>query len=197
MVSLLLHGTILAGAAGLWSNHCAGLVPAFQSGEFCLELGPTIRGGIMPMAAAPSAPTALDLKKESELPAATVVESKDELDIGLRTAATQPHHPAASAAVARTANPGVAETPRLKSCIRLIYPHGARLRGEEGVVTVRAFIMPSGKTSAAEVVNSSGFSLLDQAAINAVRRAAFIPIHKKHQPIESEALLTFRFSLLD
>jgi outer membrane biosynthesis protein TonB len=38
---------------------------------------------------------------------------------------------------------------------------------------------------------------LDQAALNAVRQAHFIPARQGRQAVESRTLLTFRFTLVD
>ncbi|WP_455383694.1 energy transducer TonB [Salinispira pacifica] len=53
------------------------------------------------------------------------------------------------------------------------YPRLARARGYQGLVRVRAEIDPSGHVTRAEILDSSGHSLLDEAALQAVGRARF------------------------
>jgi len=60
------------------------------------------------------------------------------------------------------------------------YPSDSQRAGETGVVKVRFVIESSGNIGSVRVVNSSGHSLLDRAAVEAVQRAAPFP------PIPSE-----------
>ncbi|MCI0370361.1 MAG: energy transducer TonB [candidate division NC10 bacterium] len=55
------------------------------------------------------------------------------------------------------------------------YPEEARRLGHRGTVAVRFRIGPDGAVAAAEVAASSGFSLLDAASLETVRRAAPLP----------------------
>ncbi len=55
------------------------------------------------------------------------------------------------------------------------YPHSARAAGEEGTVKVKFTVGPTGSVSGIRVAKSSGFASLDQAAIDAVSRAAPFP----------------------
>ncbi|SMC28995.1 protein TonB, partial [Desulfacinum hydrothermale DSM 13146] len=55
------------------------------------------------------------------------------------------------------------------------YPLAARRRHMEGRVTVRFAIYPDGSARGLNVVQSSGFSPLDRAALEAVRKAAPFP----------------------
>lgn len=55
------------------------------------------------------------------------------------------------------------------------FPEKARARGDEGRAVVRLFIQRSGALGHAQVVRSSGSALLDQAALDTVRRAAPFP----------------------
>ncbi|MEP7152587.1 MAG: TonB family protein, partial [Nitrospira sp.] len=59
------------------------------------------------------------------------------------------------------------------------YPSTARLNGWEGKVVLKISIRNDGHLNAVEVVKSSGYESLDQAAIEAVRRAC--PLHMKHE----------------
>jgi protein TonB len=55
------------------------------------------------------------------------------------------------------------------------FPETARARGDEGRAVVRLSIQRSGALGHAQVVRSSGSALLDQAALDTVRRAAPFP----------------------
>ena len=59
------------------------------------------------------------------------------------------------------------------------YPSTARLNGWEGKVVLKVSIRHDGELKDVEVVKSSGHESLDQAAMEAVRRAC--PLHMKHE----------------
>ena len=103
----------------------------------------------------------------------------------------------AAGPVSGAASPGLAGGPRLAANIHPVYPPGARRRGEEGIVAVRAAVTAAGKAETAAVVSSSGYPALDQAALDAVRRARFIPASDGWTPVASQTVLTFRFTLVD
>ena len=86
---------------------------------------------------------------------------------------------------------------RRKSEIRPYYPLGARLRGEEGAVTVRVWVKPSGRVSRSEVIRSSGFPALDEAAVDAARRARYVSTRPGAWSAEAETTMTFRFRLAE
>jgi TonB family protein len=56
-----------------------------------------------------------------------------------------------------------------------IYPRLARERGIEGTVLVRFKVLPSGTVENVNVVRSSGASILDEASVKTVYRAAPMP----------------------
>lgn len=58
------------------------------------------------------------------------------------------------------------------------YPNTARLNGQEGKVIVKAVIRSDGHLTDVVVQKSSGYSALDEAAIEAVKLAC--PLHMKH-----------------
>jgi protein TonB len=59
------------------------------------------------------------------------------------------------------------------------YPSAARLNGWEGKVVLRVQIRQDGHLESVSVVKSSGHETLDDAAMDAVRRAC--PLHMKHE----------------
>lgn len=55
------------------------------------------------------------------------------------------------------------------------YPRIARERGIKGIVRLRFMLSPSGSVAKIEIVQSSGYEILDKASIGAVYRAAPLP----------------------
>ncbi|HTW73135.1 MAG TPA: energy transducer TonB [Acetobacteraceae bacterium] len=78
-----------------------------------------------------------------------------------------------------------------------IYPEEARRRGEEGTVTVRFTVEPSGRVTDVAVVGSSGSPRLDAAATAMLRNAALPPFDPSmpRQPVS--ATVQIRYHLED
>jgi protein TonB len=55
------------------------------------------------------------------------------------------------------------------------YPAIAQRRGWQGDVLLRVRVSPDGRAAGAVVQRSSGYDLLDQAAVEAVRSWVFVP----------------------
>ena len=75
------------------------------------------------------------------------------------------------------------------------YPVDAARRREEGVVTLAIHIAPNGAATGSDVVRSSGSPRLDKAARDAVAKWRFRPSTKDGQPVASEIVMNFMFSL--
>ncbi len=93
--------------------------------------------------------------------------------------------------------PGVRDQPTALSGITPRYPFHARAEGQEGLVTVRVWVSGEGRVESAEVVRSSRFSALDEAALGAVRKARFAPAERGGRRVAGEIDLTFEFRLKD
>src|SRR5262245_49148378 len=65
------------------------------------------------------------------------------------------------------------------------YPAEAWARGVEGVVVLSVLVRHDGRVDDARVAVSSGSSVLDQAALTAVRAWRFAPATQDGRPIES------------
>ncbi len=93
------------------------------------------------------------------------------------------HQVVAQAAVARPAAKAdygwLAESLHRRIIELRHYPSTARLNGWEGKVVLKVSIRNDGQLKDVEVVKSSGHEALDQAAMEAVRRAC--PLHMKHE----------------
>ena len=76
------------------------------------------------------------------------------------------------------------EPPVLIHSVRPKYPRWASEQGLEGTVVVRMLVTEDGRVENAEVVRSSGYGLLDDAALSAVRSYLFRPARKDGEPIK-------------
>ncbi|HSU90372.1 MAG TPA: energy transducer TonB [Sporolactobacillaceae bacterium] len=78
------------------------------------------------------------------------------------------------------------------------YPAIARRRAQQGTVTIRVLVGIDGIVQRAEIAESSGFDVLDDAAIETVRRRwRFVPAHSAGNAIESWVLVPIRFALTE
>jgi protein TonB len=76
-----------------------------------------------------------------------------------------------------------------------IYPPLARKMRQEGLVILRVKVDRKGMPAKVEVEQSSGFQLLDQAALEAVRHWRFEPERIGGMPVESNVAIPIRFRL--
>lgn len=77
------------------------------------------------------------------------------------------------------------------------YPEIARQRGYEGVVLISAEIQADGRVGRAVVLQSSGYAILDQTAMNAVMSWKFEPAKKRGVPSKTWADVPIKFVLKD
>ncbi len=75
------------------------------------------------------------------------------------------------------------------------YPGMSRRRGEQGRLTLKVVVNANGDAESVQLDKSSGFELLDKAAINAVKNWKFIPAKSNHQPVAGTVIVPVRFSL--
>ncbi|GAA5174958.1 hypothetical protein GCM10025771_05910 [Niveibacterium umoris] len=75
------------------------------------------------------------------------------------------------------------------------YPSLSRRLGEQGRVVLRVRVEPSGAASQVELQRSSGFSRLDEAALQAVRRWKFVPARRGSEAIAEWVLVPIPFIL--
>jgi TonB family protein len=76
-----------------------------------------------------------------------------------------------------------------------VYPAIARVRGYEGVVLVSAEVLPDGHVGDMKIRKSSGYAILDQSAIEAVRPWKFEPAKKSGSPFTVWVDLPIKFIL--
>lgn len=77
------------------------------------------------------------------------------------------------------------------------YPQAARKAGWEGAVTVRVLIDTDGSVASVSVREGSGYTILDEAAAQAVKKWRFSPAKKGGVPITSFYDIKVRFRLMD
>lgn len=75
------------------------------------------------------------------------------------------------------------------------YPEVARLRGYEGIVLIAAEILPNGRVGEAKIKKSSGYAVLDQSALDAVKPWRFEPAKKAGQPFTMWVEVPIKFVL--
>lgn len=75
------------------------------------------------------------------------------------------------------------------------YPRLARRMGEEGRVLLKVLVTEQGAASTVDIEKSSGFTRLDQSAIDAVKRWRFVPARKGSQALSAYVLVPVNFSL--
>ena len=79
-----------------------------------------------------------------------------------------------------------------------IYPVEARRRAEHGTVVLRIKVAVDGAVELVEIAHSSGFDLLDDAALDAVRRGwRFVPARRDGIAVESWVEVPIRFALTE
>jgi TonB family protein len=75
------------------------------------------------------------------------------------------------------------------------YPYVARRRGYEGIVVLKVLVMEDGRVGEIRIEESSGFEILDEAAIKSVRKWVFSPAKRNGIPVSSWVKIPIRFEL--
>jgi len=77
------------------------------------------------------------------------------------------------------------------------YPEMARQQGYEGIVIVAAEILDDGRVGKTVISKSSGYAILDQTAVDAVKAWKFEPAKKSGIPYKTWAELPIKFTIRD
>jgi TonB family protein len=75
------------------------------------------------------------------------------------------------------------------------YPQVAKRRGYEGTVLLKVLVSRAGKAEVVEVERSSGYGVLDEAALRAVRQWLFVPAKVGGEPTDSWVMVPVTFKL--
>lgn len=75
------------------------------------------------------------------------------------------------------------------------YPRLARKRGWEGVVLVEVSVDAQGRSISLKIVESSGYPVLDQAALQALQNASYTPAAGINGPVEGTLEVAVRFEI--
>lgn len=75
------------------------------------------------------------------------------------------------------------------------YPDPARRRGIQGKAMIQVEVTADGQPRDVIIARSSGSSLLDEAALNAVKRWRFIPAKRGGETVEAKVLVPVEFKL--
>ncbi len=75
------------------------------------------------------------------------------------------------------------------------YPPSARRKRVQGRVLLAVVVTKSGRASSVRIRKSSGFQLLDQAALKTVKRWRFRPATRNGQPVRARVIVPITFKL--
>jgi protein TonB len=87
-------------------------------------------------------------------------------------------------------------SPRYAGNPKPLYPQEAREKGYQGEVLLRVEVLSNGRVGEIEVKESSGYDVLDQSALTAVKRWKFIPARKGGVAIPLWVNIPIKFELL-
>ena len=142
-----------------------------------------------PAVSAPVPPPA-DVAPQSPSPPAVAADA-EAAAAEVQAASAQPTRAPVARAPERSEPPALIE----RSRVAPIYPRASRRAGEAGTVVLRLTVGVSGTVLATDVLSSSGFDRLDQAAQAAVRQWRFSPGTRQGVPVELSIQVPIRFEL--
>jgi protein TonB len=85
--------------------------------------------------------------------------------------------------------------PSYASKVEPDYPTSARRLHQQGTVVLGLYINALGTLDKIEVIKSSGYPLLDQAAMDAMKQSGFHPAYQDNTPVPSHAEVSVTFQL--
>lgn len=140
-----------------------------------------------------------ELLIQSEVDVVLDVELTEELTQPLQSGkAVEPQSGAASDANVRKttgADTFQSASPRYDINPRPDYPRVARSRGWEGIVLFDVLVLEDGRVGQLEIISSSGYRSLDNAAKRVLRRWKFVPATTLGLAVESTVQVPIHFSL--
>lgn len=116
-------------------------------------------------------------------------------------AATEPGKPIPSPGGSQTGSPDSAETIR-QPAVPLYrrnppptYPRMAKARGYQGRTLLKVLVGPDGRVKEIAVADSSGYAVLDEAAVKTVRQWLFEPARQGLAPVAMWVTVPIRFQI--
>jgi protein TonB len=109
--------------------------------------------------------------------------------------AASPPQATRNTGVASAATGGVSSAVRPRSNPKPPYPPEARRLGQQGRVLLEVQVSPDGRATSVSVKRSSGFPILDNAAVQGVERWTFEPARVGGLPTASRADVPVNFAL--
>jgi protein TonB len=85
--------------------------------------------------------------------------------------------------------------PSFQTRVEPDYPNSARRQHQQGAVTLGLYINELGTLDKVEVLKSSGYPLLDAAAVEAMKASRFRPAYQGATPLPAHAEITINFQL--
>jgi protein TonB len=85
--------------------------------------------------------------------------------------------------------------PSFQNRVEPDYPIPARRQHQQGSVVVGLYLNELGTLDKVEIVKSSGYPLLDEAAVEAMQQSQFHPAYQDKTPVSSHAEVTITFHL--
>lgn len=169
--------------------------------------GPHAAGSIIRAAAPPAKTAAEDIRMEPGKTenAASFDPERTALPLAVTTLAVKTEVGGRSVdTVSAEAAAGAGTVPVSSSALPLYrenpppgYPAMAREQGYEGVVLVKAEVLTNGRVGQTVIRKSSGYAILDEAAVNAVKTWKFEPARKSGTPYKTWAELPIKFVISD
>ena len=108
-----------------------------------------------------------------------------------------PDIPRETAAMDEARGADLASPPKYVRNPAPVYPRAARECGYEGTVVLEVEVLASGRCGSLRVLASSGYSILDEAAAQAVRGWTFRPARRWRTPVAFTVEIPVRFRLID
>ena len=152
----------------------------------------------VPEASQPEEQPEIKVKPEIEQPVAV---DEPVPEVQFEEAVTPPTDvpvPASANAISGSQQQG-APAQDLKTANRVdpVYPPASRRAGEEGTVRLKVLVDTNGRASNVQVTQSSGFTRLDQAAMEAVRKWRFVAATDGTNKIQAYTQVAVTFKLTE
>ena len=157
-----------------------------------------IEAVFIPEATQPEEQPEIKIKPEIDQPVAV---DEPVPEVQFEEAVTPPSDvpvPASATAISGSQQQG-APAQDLKTANRVdpIYPPASRRAGEEGTVRLKVLVDTNGRASNVQVMQGSGFSRLDQAAMEAVRKWRFVAATDGTNKIQAYTQVAVTFKLTE